>query len=143
MTVLYGGRLGRILAVYPHVHCPICLTPQVQITQYNQGDPFWKCRHCNQVFSMPFKDPLPIEKRTDIPKEVATLMKTKSISLLRAWRLHLGLYQKDIARAMGVTPVAITNLEKKQTDQLRPSTRKKLADALKITPSQLDINHQH
>lgn len=142
MTVLYGGRLGQILAVYPHVHCPVCQTPQVQITNYNEGDPEWKCRHCKQVFSMPFKDPLPIEKRTDIPTHVADLVIHEHLSLLKAWRTHLGLLQKDLAKAMSVTPVAITNLEKKPTHELRPTTREKLAVAMGLAPEQLDIHHQ-
>lgn len=55
-SVLYGGRLGLILEKYPSVHCPICQTPQVQIVSYLSGDPEWRCRHCKQRFTMPFKD---------------------------------------------------------------------------------------
>jgi len=54
--VIYGGRLGYILSIYPKVHCPICQTAQVQITHYLSGDPKYKCRQCKQVFSLPFKD---------------------------------------------------------------------------------------
>ncbi|MGR5294781.1 hypothetical protein ACPV5U_08745 [Vibrio mediterranei] len=53
----YGGRLGYITSIYPKVHCPICQTPQVQITDYMSGDPEYKCRHCKQVFTLPFKEP--------------------------------------------------------------------------------------
>lgn len=56
MSVKYGGRLGAILEKYPRVHCPICATPQVQIINYNKGDPKWKCRKCKQQFTMPFND---------------------------------------------------------------------------------------
>ena len=54
----YGGRLGRILEVYPRVSCPVCQSPQVQIVSYLSGDPSWKCRKggCRQTFSMPFKE---------------------------------------------------------------------------------------
>ncbi len=142
MRVMYGGRLGRILAVYSNVHCPRCLTPQVQIISYLKGDPTWKCRHCKQVFSMPFKDPQPLEERQDIPPEVASMVNNDGFSLLKAWRKHLTLYQKDIAQKMGVTAVAVTNLEKKPTQALRPTTRQKLAKAMGIKPEQLDINLQ-
>ncbi|MGB1990452.1 MAG: hypothetical protein ACPHPA_08045, partial [Cycloclasticus pugetii] len=52
---IYGGRLGYIIGTYPKVHCPICQTPQVQLTHYLTGDPKYKCRHCKQTFSLPFK----------------------------------------------------------------------------------------
>lgn len=54
--VIYGGRLGYILSVYPQVHCPICLTKQVQIVGYLEGPAQYKCRHCKQTFSMPVKE---------------------------------------------------------------------------------------
>ncbi|ELA6946673.1 hypothetical protein RBG11_004276 [Vibrio parahaemolyticus] len=54
--VMYGGRLGAILTKYYRVHCPICVSPQVQIINYITGDPAWKCRRCKQVFSLPFED---------------------------------------------------------------------------------------
>lgn len=51
----YGGRLGEILKKYPKVYCPVCLTSQVQIVNYLSGDAGYKCRHCRQNFTLPFK----------------------------------------------------------------------------------------
>ncbi|MFS1426499.1 hypothetical protein LMH73_004800 [Vibrio splendidus] len=53
---MYGGRLGRILKVYPQVQCKQCLTMQVQIISYLEGDPGYKCRKCKHKFTLPFTD---------------------------------------------------------------------------------------
>ena len=54
MVVDYGGRLGEIIKKYPKVQCYKCYTFQVQIKNYLQGDPEYKCRHCKHQFTLPF-----------------------------------------------------------------------------------------
>ena len=56
----YGGRLGRIIKKYPKVPCKDCGNYQVQITNYLEGDPQYRCRKCKHNFSLPFDD-LPVE----------------------------------------------------------------------------------
>nr|WP_321458660.1 helix-turn-helix transcriptional regulator [uncultured Vibrio sp.] len=142
MAVNYGGRLGHILRIYKNVHCPMCKTPQVQIINYTKGDPKWKCRHCKQVFSMPFTDPKPLKDRDDIPSEVVELMKWDEYSLLKAWRVHLGITQLEIAARIGnASATSLTVLERKNTRDIKEVTRIKLAKALNIKPSQLDELH--
>jgi len=58
MSANYGGRLGRIISVYPKVQCNNCGTYQVQIVSYLEGDPEYRCRHCKFQFTLPFKDSL-------------------------------------------------------------------------------------
>lgn len=53
---MYGGRLGRILKVYPQVQCEDCQSMQVQIISYLSGDPQYKCRKCKHTFTLPFND---------------------------------------------------------------------------------------
>ncbi len=138
MGVNYGGRLGQILKAYKNVHCPICKTAQVQIISYLEGDPEWKCRHCKQRFSMPFVDPIPLKDHKDIPVEVKALMYLDDYSLLKAWRVHLGITQTELIKRMGCTSRSMmSRLESKDTDHLRESTRDKLAKALGIKSRQL------
>ncbi|HIF6165095.1 MULTISPECIES: helix-turn-helix domain-containing protein [Vibrio harveyi group] len=142
MTVLYGGRLGQILRFFKNVHCPMCKTAQVQIINYLQGDPSWKCRHCKQIFTMPFTDPRPLKDRKDIPVEVFEMMKWDEYSLMKAWRVHLGVTQPELARRLGYTSSSsIPVLERKNTRDIKEVTRKKIAKALNIKPSQLDELH--
>ena len=52
----YGGRLGRILSMYPKVQCKDCGTFQVQIVSYSEGDPEYRCRHCRRRFTLPYEE---------------------------------------------------------------------------------------
>ncbi|HGY9615970.1 helix-turn-helix domain-containing protein [Vibrio harveyi] len=139
----YGGRLGIILATYPNVSCPICQSRQVQIINYSSGDPEWRCRKhgCRQVFSMPYKEPKPLEQRKDIPNIVASMVIESRISLLKAWRKYRGLAQREVAESVGLTTSSISSLENKKTCDIVPDMRQKLALALNIKPEQLDEHH--
>jgi transcriptional regulator with XRE-family HTH domain len=54
---------------------------------------------------------------------------------LREWRELRGLTQQELAEASGVGIATVVRVEK--GDQARPSTRRKLADALKISHEDL------
>ncbi len=72
---------------------------------------------------------------TLIPNEVVGLVIKNNWNLVRAWRKHLGLSQKALAKKAGITQAAISQMEK--GDNLRSATIEKLADAMGITPEQL------
>lgn len=55
---------------------------------------------------------------------------------LRPLRLRAALSQKDLAERAGMSQTAISDLENKLT-QARPSTMRKLADALQCQPVEL------
>ena len=59
------------------------------------------------------------------------------MSPAKAWRTHLELTQAEVAERMGVTQSAYAQLEASQ--KLRKSSREKIADALGISPGQLDF----
>jgi transcriptional regulator with XRE-family HTH domain len=54
---------------------------------------------------------------------------------LREWRELRGLSQQDLAQASGVGIATIVRVER--GDQARPSTRRRLAEALKISHEEL------
>lgn len=58
MSVLYGGRLGKIMAKYPtnSLCCSNCESQQLQIINYLSGDPKYRCRKCRYTFTLPFED---------------------------------------------------------------------------------------
>ena len=58
------------------------------------------------------------------------------LSLIRAWREHLGLTQEELARRMGITQPAYAKLENGKT-QPRMATCKRLAAAMGIAWEQL------
>jgi transcriptional regulator with XRE-family HTH domain len=56
---------------------------------------------------------------------------------LRAWRIDRGWSQEELARRAGVAHRTIYELEAGRRPQPYPSTRKKIADALGIVPSDI------
>lgn len=57
---------------------------------------------------------------------------------LREWRQHLGITQQELAAKSGVAWATIKRLEHRENpDQAQPATRRKLAEALGITPVDL------
>lgn len=54
-----------------------------------------------------------------------------------AWREHLGLTQTEVARRIGISQSAYSQLE--GSERLRQASRKKIAAALGIAPGQLDF----
>ncbi|WP_319521325.1 helix-turn-helix domain-containing protein [uncultured Desulfosarcina sp.] len=71
-----------------------------------------------------------------IPHEVVELVIEKEFNLLKAWRKHLGLTQKEVARRAGITQSALSQMER-TADNNRTATLEKLAKALGIETGQL------
>jgi transcriptional regulator with XRE-family HTH domain len=71
-----------------------------------------------------------------IPHEVVELVIKKEFSLLKAWRKHLGLTQKEVARCAVITQSALSQIER-TADNNRTATLEKLAKALGIETSQI------
>ncbi|WP_320043229.1 helix-turn-helix domain-containing protein [uncultured Desulfobacter sp.] len=80
------------------------------------------------------------EKRTDenalIPHEVVSILVDKDCNLVKAWRLHLGFTQKEVAAKAGISQAALSQMEKAD-NHLRNSTLSKLAAAMNLTVDQL------
>jgi len=65
------------------------------------------------------------EKEPTIPHEVVGFVVKKGWNLLKAWRKYLGLTQKELARRVGITQSALSQLEKRKNH--RTETLEKLA----------------
>ena len=71
-----------------------------------------------------------------IPNEVVGLIVKKGMNLVKAWRTHLGLTQKEVAKRAGITQAAVSQMEKTD-NELRTATLEKLADAMGVSVEQL------
>ena len=71
-----------------------------------------------------------------IPHEVVERVIEKEFNLLKAWRKHLGLTQKEVAKRAGITQSALSQMERMETNH-RTATLEKLARAMGIEASQL------
>ena len=78
------------------------------------------------------------EHKTDapIPNEVVGQVIKDGMTIVQAWREHLGLNQVDVADRLGISQPAYAKQEK--SDNLRKSTKEKIAAAFRIDVSQLD-----
>ncbi len=76
------------------------------------------------------------EEQTYIPEEVAHMVLLQEISLLKAWRKHLGISQQQLADKLGVTQGTISQIEKPNSKPQK-RTLQKLADAMGVTIEQL------
>lgn len=81
---------------------------------------------------------VPQEKDDDdyIPNEVVELIVKKRFNLVKAWRSHRGLTQKEVAERAGITQAAVSQMEK-SNNELRTGTLEKLAAALEVDIEQL------
>ena len=70
-----------------------------------------------------------------VPHEVVGLIVKKDFNLAKAWRIHLGLTQKEVAKRAGISQSALSQIEK--TENSRSATLEKLAKAMGLTISQL------
>ena len=77
-----------------------------------------------------------VPKGDAIPHEVVGLTIKKGYTLVRAWREYLGLTQKEVAKRMGITQAALSQMEAGEK-RLRKATREKLAAAMGIGAGQL------
>ncbi len=71
-----------------------------------------------------------------IPHEVVVLHLEEGMPLIRAWREHLGLSQREVARRMGVSQPAFAKMEGPEA-RPRLATLKKIAAALGVEWEQL------
>ncbi|MEW6334688.1 MAG: helix-turn-helix transcriptional regulator [Thermodesulfobacteriota bacterium] len=71
-----------------------------------------------------------------IPREVVGLTIGKGYPLIRAWREYKGLTQKEVAKRMGITQAALSQMESGHK-RLRKVTLEKLAAAMGIGADQL------
>jgi DNA-binding XRE family transcriptional regulator len=70
-----------------------------------------------------------------IPHEVVELTITENVNLARAWRIHLGWTQKEVAKRAGISQSALSQIER--TENSRSATLEKLAKAMGLAISQL------
>lgn len=72
-----------------------------------------------------------------VPDAVVQLAFDNGLPPAKAWRTHLKLTQAEVAQRLGVTQGAYAQLEASQN--LRKSSRERIATALGIHPAQLDF----
>jgi len=75
---------------------------------------------------------------TGIPQEVVEAHVLSDVPMIRAWREHIGITQGELAARMGISQAAVAKLEKPDAKP-RAATLKKVAEALGISPTQLDV----
>lgn len=71
-----------------------------------------------------------------VPHPIASLMANKKISRIRAWREHLKLTQKEVAKRLKISQAALSQMEI-PGKKLQKTTVMKLAKALGLPPEQL------
>lgn len=72
-----------------------------------------------------------------VPHEVVSLMVDNDWTIIRAWREHLGITQEELATRLGISQSAYSQQEANPNN--RRATRERVAEALGITPEQLDV----
>ncbi len=73
---------------------------------------------------------------TLIPHDVVSRT-VSGASPLRAWREHLGLTQAEVAERLAISQSAYAQQER--SERLRPRSRQRIAQALGLSPQQLDF----
>lgn len=71
-----------------------------------------------------------------VPQEVAEKVILENIPLAKAWRLHLGLTQREVAKKAGITQAALSQMERAENPN-RTATLEKLAAAMGLSIEQL------
>lgn len=71
-----------------------------------------------------------------IPHEVVGLVVKKGMNLVKAWRTHLGMTQKEVAERAAISQAALSQMEKSE-NKLRTATLEKLAEAMGLSVEQL------
>lgn len=71
-----------------------------------------------------------------VPREVAEKAILEAMPLIKAWRLHLRLTQKDVAKRAGITQAALSQMERSENTN-RTATLEKLADAMGLSIDQV------
>lgn len=70
-----------------------------------------------------------------VPSEVVNMVFIDKYTTTKAWRMHLGLSQEEVASRIGISQPAYSQYE--QSKKLRKTTLKKIANALEINVEQL------
>jgi DNA-binding XRE family transcriptional regulator len=109
--------------------------PNHQILTHNGRPAFAVVPYAEYLKLMELTDGRPAEEVT-LPHEVVKMSTLGGMSLIRAWREHLGLTQEELARRMGITQPAYARLEGGKT-RPRMSTCKRLAAAMGVEWEQL------
>ena len=77
-------------------------------------------------------------RTTGIRQAVVEAHILRAIPMIRAWREHIGITQRELAARMGVSQAAVAKLEKPNA-RPRRATLEKIAEALGIPTENLDI----
>ncbi len=75
------------------------------------------------------------DEELTIPHEVVEKHIMEDKSMIKAWREYKGISQKELAKKIGISQAALSQMESRGTE--RKSTLEKLARALEIEPEQL------
>ncbi|QTQ12206.1 helix-turn-helix transcriptional regulator [Treponema parvum] len=78
-----------------------------------------------------------ITEEKTIPHEIIKNIAHQGISPVQAWREYLGLTQTYVAEKIGISQAAYCQMEKAK--KIRKATKIKIAQALNIDYSQIDI----
>lgn len=78
------------------------------------------------------------DETVTVPQAVVEKHILESMSLVRAWREHLGLSQQEVAEKLDISQSAYSQMEKTDAN-LRRITVHKIARALGILPEQLNV----
>jgi len=105
-----------------------------QIINDSRGNPLFAVVPYNE-----YKDFLRYHKRGEatIPNSVVEFMVMKECSIIKAWRHHKRLSQRDVAERMEISQAAFSQMEQPQAN-LRKETLQKIADALGIGFEQIE-----
>ncbi len=76
------------------------------------------------------------ENDDTIPHDVVGLVVKNGYNLTKAWRLHLGMTQKQVAKKAGITQAALSQMERTEQEN-RTATLEKLALAMGLSAEQL------
>jgi DNA-binding XRE family transcriptional regulator len=77
-------------------------------------------------------------RATGIPQAVVEAHILRAIPMIRAWREHIGITQRELATRIGVSQAAVAKLEKPNA-RPRRATLEKIAEALGISIENLDV----
>ena len=72
------------------------------------------------------------------PLEVSEMQALKGYSLIKAWRIYRGKTQGEMAKALGITQGAFSQIEKNEHNQRE--TLRRVADVLGVMPEQLTLD---
>jgi len=77
-------------------------------------------------------------RNAGIPQAVVEAHILRAMPMIRAWREHIGITQKELAARIGVSQAAVAKLEKPNAKPRR-ATLQKIAEALGISIENLDV----